>query len=114
MRKFKVLTTALCMCTMLSAPFTSLAATPQVTPEAYSMEVTPYALYKGRITGNNVNIRADNWTSLGQVNKGETYTIETTIYAKEYNGNYYRYITMTSGANRGLSGWVAVQYLEYV
>lgn len=113
MKKFKILSAALCVSTMLSAPLTTLASTSEAIPEVYSMTTTPYDLFHGHITGDNVNIRADNWTSLGHVNKGDTYTIETTIPAKEYNGSYYRYITMTSGQNKGVSGWVAVQFLQY-
>lgn len=43
MKKFKVLATTLCMCTMLSAPLTSLAATP----------ITENAIVK-EIAGNNL------------------------------------------------------------
>jgi hypothetical protein len=111
MKKLNVMVSIFCISIVLTTPITTFASQ----PASESIKaVTPYANYwYGVITASNVNIRANSGTSLGQVSKGDTFKIDLSLdgrYFSDFPGVYFRYITMTSGQNSGLSGWVSIDY----
>ncbi len=110
MKNLKVIVPLLCMGIFLTTPMTAFASQ----PTSSTVEtVTPYAnIWYGVITANNVNLRTSNGTSIGQVNNGDTFTIDLSLDGLYFNGIYYRLVTMTSGQNKGISGWVSVDYMR--
>lgn len=110
MKKLKIMVSMLCMCITLATPMTAFAAQ---TESINVNSVTLYAnIWNGIIVANNVNIRSSNGISLGQVNSGDTLTIDLELDWKYFNGIMYRQVTMTSGQNKGLTGWVAADYIN--
>lgn len=111
MKKFKILASMLCMCTMLSAPLTSLAATE---PNIQSTEVSLYASVDGYITESAVYFRGqfDPTLIIGQVYKGEAFVVLGREYM-EYNGYEYILVQMVTGYNAGKIGAVARIYTTY-
>jgi FlaG/FlaF family flagellin (archaellin) len=98
------------MSILLTIPMMAFAAQPaNATVKAVS---SSNAIYTGYINENNVNLRNSSGISLGQVNYGDTLTINLATSGKYFNGIFYRLVTMTSGQNNGRSGWVSADYIS--
>lgn len=110
MKKFRTIVSLICMSIFLTIPVTAFAAKPVNAPVK---SVSTNAIYTGFITEDNVNLRNSSGVSLGQVNYGDTFKINTSTSGRYFNGIYYRLVTMTSGQNSGRSGWVADEYIYY-
>ena len=96
----KTISMFLCVALMLSLSVTAFAETPD-------NSVSPNSIVTWYITKNATRIRAsENGTILGLVNEGDTFTNHG-VSSNTAGGIEWREVTMTSGQNTGVYGFVS-------
>lgn len=111
-RKFLILLLMLCA---ILVPQSAFAAAAHLTPNLNSSnEATAYkATYRYVVTKDSVFILSPNWVRLGMVNTGDAcHETGDYNYCAIHNGYSFVYVQMDSGANKGVKGWVCLDYLR--
>ncbi len=107
----KGIATAVATVALLGGAVMSAPSAGAVTNSKCNLDEPDHSWYK--IATNNVNLRkgpATSYASLGQLTKGTTFTYYCT---KTYPSPVWFYGKVTSGAHKGVTGWVRSDYVTY-
>lgn len=114
MNRLKVLTFMLCMCAVFTNTTSAFASQPEADLSNTTQKDIPVvASYEGYVIGNNVNIRSGpgtNYSSYGQVNKGDTFEFISLV--ADNNPTWVK-VKMTSGNQKGTIGYIVYEYLMW-
>ncbi|MFF8932355.1 SH3 domain-containing protein [Streptomyces longwoodensis] len=94
----------------VAAASTTLVAAPSASAVDSSACDRPWYGLNGHITGNGVNLRngpGTKYASKGQLSRGTTFYF---YCFKTYGYETWDYLKVTSGANKGVKGWVNSRY----